>query len=141
MKVRCSTDGREETVILYDRAAKKLVLDMSKSTLRNDVVYSQPPFNAYFKPRASDVKPALKTVEAPLELHEGEMLDLRLFLDKPMLEVFANGRQCVTQQIFPESRDALGVRLFARGGTATLHSGDAWDMAPATFVNKKHTGP
>ncbi len=137
LKVRCSPDGREETLIWYDPAAKKLIVDMSKSTLRKDVVYSQPPFNAYFKRHASAVTPALHTVEAPLELREGELLELRVFLDKPMLEIFANGRQCVTQQIFPQSKDALGICLFARGGDATLQGGDAWDMAPSTFVDQK----
>jgi hypothetical protein len=31
------------------------------------------------------------------------------------LEVFANDRQCVAQQIFTQSREATGVKMFARG--------------------------
>jgi beta-fructofuranosidase len=46
-----------------------------------------------------------------------------------MLEVFANGRQCVTQRIYPTREDSLGVSLFARGGSALVRSLDAWDMA------------
>ena len=45
---------------------------------------------------------------APLELRSGERLKLRVFLDRTMLEVFANGRQCLTQRIYPTRGDSLG---------------------------------
>ena len=70
----------------------------------------------------------------------GETLDLRIFLDKCMLEVFANGRQCITQQIFPTGTDNL-VKLCAKGDRARVLSLDAWDMAPAKFVNNKNAMP
>jgi beta-fructofuranosidase len=47
-----------------------------------------------------------------------------------MLEVFANGRQCLTQRIYPTREDSLGVRLFSLGGAASFPSIDVWDMAP-----------
>ena len=67
---------------------------------------------------------------APFELAAGEMLKLRIFLDRSVLEVFANGRQYVTQRIYPTRDDSLGVALFARGGKVTVKSIDAWDMEP-----------
>ena len=54
-----------------------------------------------------------------------------------MLEVFANDRQCVTQQVFPSRKDSLGVKIYARGGEAIVRTLEAWDMAPARFVNRK----
>ena len=54
---------------------------------------------------------------------------LRIFLDKSILEVYANGRQCVTQRIYPTRTDSLGVALFSRQGTTTVRSLDAWDLA------------
>ncbi|NQT81671.1 GH32 C-terminal domain-containing protein [bacterium] len=137
LKVRCSPDGKEETGIWYDTVSKKLKIDMSRSTLRTDVVYCEGPLDSGGMRRASDNKNPRNTVEAPFELREGEPLRLRVFMDKPMLEVFANDRQCVTQQIFPSGKDSLLVKVCAKGGAATVRSVDAWDMAPAKFVNEK----
>jgi beta-fructofuranosidase len=52
-------------------------------------------------------------------------------LDRSILEVFANGRQCLTQRLYPSRPDSLGVKLVARGGQATGARLDAWRMAPA----------
>ena len=46
-----------------------------------------------------------------------------------MLEVFANGRQCVTQRVYPTRSDSLGVRLFSSGAHSVVKGVDAWDMA------------
>ncbi len=135
MKVRCSPDGREETGIWYHAAEKKLVIDMSRSTERKDVGYFAGPLDSYF-----ERKNPRRTMEAPFELRPGEPLRLRVFMDKPMLEVFANDRQCVTQQVFPAARDALGIKVCARGGAARVCGGEAWDMAPARFVDAR-SGP
>ena len=140
LKVRCSPDGKEETVLVYDTVAKTLKVDMSRSTLRSDVVYCKGALETVLRDKPRDGEQPAGAVEAPFALRPGEMLKLRVFLDKPMLEVFANDRQCITQQIFPASREALGVKVFANGGAATLLSGEAWDMAPAKFVNEKN-GP
>jgi beta-fructofuranosidase len=129
LKVRCSPDGREETGIWYDAALGKLRVDMAWSTLRGDVTYGQPPFQSHRLERASDNATSFTAVEAPLSLPVGERLRLRVFLDGPMLEVFANDRQCVTQQIFPALPDSVQVKACARGGEATLLSLRAWDMA------------
>ena len=47
--------------------------------------------------------------EAPFELGEGETLRLHIFLYRSVLEVFANGRQCLTQRIYPTRADSLGL--------------------------------
>jgi hypothetical protein len=69
------------------------------------------------------------------------MLSLRIFLDGPMLEVFANDRLCLTQQVFPSSMDAVGIAVFANGGRASLLSCHAWDMASATFTDERAVVP
>jgi len=68
---------------------------------------------------------------APLALGPEEPLRLRVFLDRSILEVFANGRQCVTQRFYPSRPDSLNVRLFARGGAANVVRVEAWQMGPA----------
>jgi sucrose-6-phosphate hydrolase SacC (GH32 family) len=137
LAVRCAPDGREETAIWYRPADGVLGLDMSRSTTRDDVVYARNPLDTGGIVRASDYTTPVKTIEAPLKLQPGEPLRLRVFLDKPMLEVFANDRQCLTQQVFPDGANSLGVRLRARGGAATARVVEAWDMAPARIENRK----
>jgi beta-fructofuranosidase len=67
---------------------------------------------------------------APLEAEPGEPLRLRVFIDRSIVEVFANGIQCVTKRIHPSRADSLGVGLFAQGGDCVLSRLDAWDMDP-----------
>jgi len=138
MKVRCTPDGKEETAVWYDPAKQALSIDVSKSTLRDDLAYDELVFTGYNSKKASDNKTPVYVATAPLALKPGEPLTLRVFLDKAMLEVFANGRQCITQVIYPKSPDAQGIKFCARGGTATVRSVDAWDMAPLKFVNEKN---
>lgn len=65
----------------------------------------------------------------PLYLKQGELLRLRVFIDRSIVEVFANGRQCLTQRLWPTRADALGVSLFSRGGKTIVKSIEAWEMA------------
>ena len=73
-----------------------------------------------------------RTIEGgPLELAADEPLKLRVFVDKSVVEVFANGRQAVMRRIYPSREDSLGVALFSRGGAATAATLEAWDIAPS----------
>ena len=111
INVLASPDRDERTVISYSSDDACLTLDPSSSSLSEDVVG-----------RGSQ--------RAPLELAEGESLDLRIFLDRSVVEVFANGRLCLTKRVYPSRPDSVAVRLFARGGTAVVRSMDVWRMAP-----------
>jgi hypothetical protein len=70
----------------------------------------------------------------PFELKPGEPLRLRVFLDRSVLEVFANGRQCLTQRIYPTCADSLGIKLISRSGSVKVKSLDAWDLSPANSL-------
>lgn len=110
IKVRCSPDGEEETLIFYDADEKKLKIDTNKSSLTDKV----------------------KTVEGgPFELTEGELLTLRVFVDKSIVEVFANDRQAVMRRIYPSRSDSVGIKLFARGGNCRLPLLEAWEIMPS----------
>jgi beta-fructofuranosidase len=65
---------------------------------------------------------------APFELKENEPLKLRVFIDKSVVEVFANDRQCLAVRVYPERKDSVGVSTRAEGNDAVLHSLDAWQM-------------
>ena len=75
-------------------------------------------------PSRSSLRPDV----APFELADGELLSLRIFIDKSVVEVFANGRQCVALRVYPERSDSIGVAIRAQGSDAVLCSLDAWQM-------------
>ena len=65
---------------------------------------------------------------AEVALDKGEPLKLRVFIDKTIVEVFVNGRQCVALRVYPGRKDSVGVSLRAQGREAVLKSLDAWQM-------------
>jgi len=89
---------------------EKVVLDASRSTIRNDI-WLRPPEQA-------DVN------------RNGENLKLRVFIDRSVVEVFVNNRQYVAMRVYPGRKDSLGVSLRAHGQDAVLKKLDAWQMKP-----------
>ena len=80
--------------------------------------------------RAGEENPIVTKQVAPLELGPGENLELRIFIDRSIIEIFANERQCITQRIYPTREDSTGIELFSKGSSMTVKSLQAWDMAP-----------
>ena len=110
VKVRRTADAREQTAVFYDAQASTLTIDA----------------------RGSSLTDGPRNVEAgPFRLRNGEPLRLRVFVDRSVVEAFANDRQAVMRRIYPSRPDATGVSLFARGGEATVRVLKAWDMAAA----------
>lgn len=110
VKVCVSPDGQEQTSIIYDSTDGMLKVDTRKSGPEDTP----------------------KEVEAgPFELTEGERLKLRVFVDKSVVEVFANGRQAVMRFIYPSQPDSLGVSLFSTGGTTRVHTLQSWKISPS----------
>jgi len=65
---------------------------------------------------------------APVFIDQEESLKLRVFIDRSVVEVFINGRQCVAMRVYPGSEDSIGVSLRSQGQDAVLRSLDAWQM-------------
>ena len=65
---------------------------------------------------------------AQIAMEKGEPLELRVFIDRSVVEVFVNGKQCVALRVYPGREDSLGVSLRAQGQDAQLRSLDAWQM-------------
>ena len=58
-------------------------------------------------------------------------MKLRVFVDKSVVEVFANDRQAVMRRVYPSRTDSVGVSLFSVGGTVRVAKLDAWKIAPS----------
>ena len=110
VKVCVSPDGQEETAIFYDALEGQLKVDTRKSGPEDTP----------------------KVVEAgAFELKKGERLELRVFVDKSVVEVFANSRQAVMRRVYPSRPDSVGVSLFSTGGTTRVHTLQFWNISPS----------
>jgi beta-fructofuranosidase len=109
VKVCVSDDGREETLIYYDSSDKKLKFDARKSGLD-------------FGRKIIE--------EAPLVLKNGEPLVLRIFIDKSIVEVFANDRQAIGRRVYP-TLGGNGLGLFSVGGNIEVGSVKVWELSPS----------
>ncbi|HEX2970396.1 MAG TPA: glycoside hydrolase family 32 protein [Bacteroidales bacterium] len=65
---------------------------------------------------------------APILVSPDETLKLRIFIDKSVVEVFANGKQCVAMRIYPGRNDSKGVSIRSQGQDAVLKSLEAFQM-------------
>ncbi len=75
----------------------------------------------------ADVNPRAPEM-ASLLLNEAEPLRLRVFMDKSVVEVFANGKQALAVRVYPSLKESTGVSLRAQGKDSELISFDAWQM-------------
>ena len=66
-------------------------------------------------------------IDPPFKLKEGEDLTLRIFIDKSMIEVFANDRQAAVawHEYDPNN---LHVSLFTKGGDLKVEAVTSWKM-------------
>jgi beta-fructofuranosidase len=125
VKVLCAPDGNEQTAISYLPGERKLQVDFRRSSLADDLQYGD-----YDPAREEAFHTAGMVQAAPFRLVAGEALELRVFIDRSVIEVFANGRQSLTQRVYPTRADSTAVRLFAVGGAARASVVEAWDMEP-----------
>ena len=65
---------------------------------------------------------------ASLLVDPDEKLQLRVYVDKSVVEVFVNGKQCVAVRVYPGREDSVGVSLRAQGQDSELIFLDAWQM-------------
>ena len=59
----------------------------------------------------------------------GEALTLDIFVDRSVVEVFANKRQAICRRVYPDHpADAVGVKLI---GKTAVTGAEAWEMMPS----------
>lgn len=94
-----SPDKQEEYKVYYDFPKQQWVLDASKSSL------------------SPLVRKDIRT--GNYAITRGATINLRVFVDGSVLEVFIDDEAHFTGRFFPTLVNATGVDLFASGGTAT----------------------
>jgi len=118
LNVLRSPNAEEQTSITffnYDRALSvwyhtpgMICLDGSRSSELNDV---------WLRP------PEKTTLE-----RGGQPLKLRVFIDRSVVEVFANEKRYLAMRVYPRREDSIGVSVRAQGRDAILKRVDAWQM-------------
>ncbi|CCG99428.1 levanase [Fibrella aestuarina BUZ 2] len=107
--LKLARSANEATAIYY--ADGKLQLDRRQSG------------NVTFNKRFASVE------EAPLTPKNG-LITLRIFVDKSIVEVYANdGERVITDYIFPTETTG-GIDLFAEGGSAEIRQITRWSSKP-----------
>ncbi len=95
-----SPDGREKTVLSYDAGADTLTLDAQGSSLGPE---TEPETVSVRHERASST------------------LHLRVFVDRSVIEVFADHKTCVTGRVYPTLPESCGVGLECLNGSVDLN--------------------
>ncbi|MDY7224151.1 GH32 C-terminal domain-containing protein [Halalkalibacterium halodurans] len=107
--VRQSPDREEETLLFYDFAEQTLNVDRERSSLSDEVE---------------------KGIQGGHVEIDGDLLRLRIFLDRSMVEAYANGANSLTTRVYPTKKDALSLELFSEG-EAEVKSMHVWRLSSA----------
>ncbi|MCZ6538674.1 MAG: glycoside hydrolase family 32 protein [Chloroflexi bacterium] len=115
LNVLRSPDGQEATRISFFPkghprfGSAQVQIDGTSSSVRNDLI-----------PRPPEI--------GPLDIAGDQPVELRIFVDRSIVEVFANERQWLTLRVYPDRDDSVGVSLFSRGGATKFTGIEAWRM-------------
>ena len=64
-----------------------------------------------------------------VQLEENNFINCRIFIDRSLIEVFINGKQCVTLMVHPSRKDSTGISLRAQGGDALIKNMNVYQMS------------
>lgn len=130
IRVFRSADGTEQTDIIYSAEQGTLSIDTSRASLNPQVRYDAIAKDYAERNGIPEAERVTHRQIAPFKAEPGETVTLRIFLDRSILEVFANERQCITQRVYPTLADSVGVSLLATGAALNVLQIDAWRMHP-----------
>jgi beta-fructofuranosidase len=127
LNVLSSRDGNEHTKIFIDKDQSLLGIDVSRSSAQN------PKYSQYMMIKGDEYKnKTTKVQSAPFKINDGEIIKLRIFIDKSIIEVFANdGMQSITQVVFPTNEDSVHVELFSDDSEIIVKKINSWSLFPS----------
>lgn len=111
LKVRRSANGQEETLIYYDKTDESFNVDRTKSSIDPDV-------------RVDGIQGGY------VEL-DGDNLKLHIYLDRSVIEAFANYKKKLTTRVYVGRYDSLGLQFWA-DSAITVKSMEVWEMNALT---------
>jgi beta-fructofuranosidase len=118
LTLRRSPDGVEETRIEYEPVSRLLRIDRQRASL--------------------DPETDRSDATLVLDGSENAVRELRVFLDRSVIEVYTGGR-CLTSRIYPTRLDSLGVGLIHDAASLSIRALDIWTLGriwPASTETK-----
>jgi len=100
--------NKELTKIYYDFEAQQFIVDKSQSSLNKNIP-ADGRSGAYTLPR-------------------NKKLNLRVFIDGSVIEVFVNNEDAFTTRIFPSGKNSNSVALFCEGNSIELVQAGVWQI-------------
>jgi len=94
IKLRCTEDGTEETLIYYDRIKREFNVDKTKSSLHPLV--------------RKGIQGGIVDLDGELKLH--------IYVDHSVIEAYANQRKFIATKVYPTRDDALGIQILGDAG-------------------------
>ena len=61
-------------------------------------------------------------------IKENETIELNIFIDRSIVEVYVNNRQCLSLRTYPDREDSQTVSVISRGNDASIKNIEAWQM-------------
>ncbi len=122
LNVLRADDKSEFTAIGFHREAGKDFANRSWS-VRDSIVTIDPTFST-----TSGEGEINEPQSCSVHCAEGELLELRIFVDRSIVEVFVNGRSACLTRVYPESPESVGFSIEARGSSAVCRRLQAWSM-------------
>ena len=111
LKLLCSPDEKEETVVTYDGKVEAFVVDFERASLNKNLRY---PDNSW------------KQV-IPYTSSEKE-LDLDIFVDRSVIEIFVNSDICIVQRVYPTLKKSTQLRFFSTDAPVQFRNITKWEM-------------
>lgn len=131
-KLLCSPDGEEETVVTYDIRRQAFIVDFEKASRDQSLRYHG--YTAPFpqtkggKKQAPPAKQAAKQQIVPYPLGNDGILELNIFVDKSVVEIFVNRDICIVQRVYPTRHDSKRFKLFSKEGEVDVKGIRKWEM-------------
>jgi beta-fructofuranosidase len=101
-------EQKEFTKVFYDFEKGQFIVDKGHSSIKKTI-----PANG----RSGNYS-----------LQRKEKVNIRLFVDGSVVEVFINNEDAFTTRIFPSFKESNSIELFAEGGDMQLLEGTAWKL-------------
>ena len=118
-KVLCSPAGQEETVVTYDAGRQQFVVDFEKSSEDESLTYG---YDAGVYTRG------VRQQVVPFALESNARLDIDLFVDRSVIEIFVNSRICIVQRVYPTRDDSRQFKLFTEDRPIRVTNLVKWEM-------------
>ena len=119
MKLFRSPGGEEETVVTYDVERQRFVVDFERASEDTNLSYGRD---------MRDHSRGVRRQVVPFPLEREGRLDIDVFIDRSIIEMFVNSRVCVVQRVYPTRKDSKGFSLFTEDSPITVRNIVKWEM-------------